>query len=829
MTDDLSAHPVRPDDSMTSPAWAVAPSPHSADLHDAVTADTPATGGDANLIDYGSGLGRSVGKFNLLKRLGSGGNGQVYAALHTELGKTVALKFFRAYAAAPPQLDAMRREAQTLASLRHPGIVRVEDFQVHEVPRADAGVLPGSPPIQIPYIVMEYIPSELTLGMWARSASPDLREILRVGAAICDAVEHAHEKGIIHRDIKPGNILIDFDPQGAAQPRVIDFGLSQLLAGWGTSPAASRGEFDRVTGTLQYMSPEQLSGNPMLVDHRSDVYALGVVLYELLCGRLPYVGSVKLTGELTYEIRKGTPVRPSTVRPELAGPIEDVLLRALQKDPARRHQRAGDLADDLRRILNDQPLGWRPEPVRERAGRTARALTRRSRVIIALCAAVLGTLVSFGAWTYALWSPMSAWYERLAGAIAGDSPITSIDNVRIVEIRDGADLPALARGLGVEGVTGEDRFSTRRLHGRMFERLAICAPRAVVLDLHYSRNSEHDAAFARGVKMLNDAGIDVVVGVKTVRSVAPAEDAPPGGTAGWSPVIADGILASGVKWGYIQINIPPGRPLSVPLVTRQAKHGYIPSLSMSAISAARWPRAQVQYEAREEGSEFATTLDPSPPTLYVRATGGLRGQDAPAALRASAVGPWENYPSLGFASDDECVSWTVPWPERSVFEAAVRGYDEVLLEPDETLRAWARDKIILIGDARRESGDRGRFGPFDDAPYVYPHALAIEALSKEVAMRYPTVDQLAWSSLLGALIGAVMGFVLHAMPRTQLVAALGASLVITSGAVLLYAKGGIIANPFFIVAALLVAMGFTAGLGRLARIGALPRREGATA
>ncbi len=813
-----------PDDSLTSPAWADATSSGmSPDPHDAQTANTPATGGNSEITDYGLGVGRSVGKYRILKRLGSGGNGQVYSALHTELGKTVALKFFKGYVAAQPQQDAMRREAQTLAALRHPGIVLVDDFSIYEVPRAEAGVSPSSPAVPIPFIVMEYIPSEQTLGVWNRAHTPGVAEILRIGAEMCDAVEHAHGRGIIHRDLKPGNVLVDVGADNKPHPRVIDFGLSQLLAGYGMGPVGSRAEFDRVTGTLQYMSPEQLAGNSMLVDHRSDVYALGVVIYELLCGRLPYNVSVKLTGELTNEIRNGVLIRPSTIRPDLKGPIEDVLMRALEKDPAKRHQRAGDLADDLRRILNDQPLEWRAEPVVERAGRAARAVTKRSRALIAITAAVAATCAAFALWTYVAWDPMRVAFERLATRVGGPS-VTSIENVRILELRDGLDIGVLAKLIGVEGVATGDMRSVRRLHGRLMERLAGAQPRAVVFDLHFPQASLHDDAFNRGVAALNEAGIDAVVGVKVVRTITPAHgDARAMSTTPSGPAIAETIRGGGARWGYIQFNSTQGCPLTVALVTKQGTQGYIPSLAMSALAAARWPRMRPEFEALEDPAQ-QTLLNSAPATLYVRCFGEgtspttAHRPTASATFKISLLGDWEEYASLGYAEGDEGAMWTVPFPPREALVAASRDYAEVLAESDESLRAWAKDKIILVGDART-GVDRGDFGPFTDTPYVYAHATAIETLTREIALRYPTVQQNFWTALFGAMVGAVLGLTLAGRPRTQVVVALASVAGLTGGSLLLYAAGGIVANPFILVAALLIAMALTAGLGRLASRG----------
>lgn len=821
---------TRPDDSLSSAAWADgSPTPGSPGFHDALTANTPATGGDAGLTEFGSGIGGVIGKFKISKPLGTGGNGRVFAAVHQELGKTVALKFFKAYAAAPHQLDAMRREAQTLASLRHPGIVSVDDFQVYEPPRAASGSSPSSPQVQVPFIVMEYIPSEMTLGQWARTASPSIPELLRMGAEMCDAVDHAHERGIIHRDLKPGNVLVDVGPDNTPRPRVIDFGLSQLLAGWGSGP--TRGEFDRVTGTLQYMSPEQLSGNPGLVDRRSDVYALGVVLYELLCGRLPYTARAHLTGELKHEIREGLPVRPSEIKPELKGAIEDVLLRALDKDPNKRHQRAADLADDLRRILADDPLPWRSEPVVERAARTSRNLSGWAKALVVVGAALAALFGAAGIWMAGAWRPMSSGFERLAALFAAPT-VQSIDHVRVIEMRDGLDPEAVAKDIHVAGVANDDPRSLRRLHGRLMERLATAGASTVVFDLHFPKESTHDEAFAKGVAALHSAGIDAVIGVKVVRADALAPGTP-GAAETSEPAIAPTIRASGVRWGYVQVNALAGRPITIPLVTRQGAQGFIPSLTISAIAASRWPRTRVEFEAFEDAPQGSVLR--TAPMLFMRCFADGAGPGAPtrpvasAEFEVSALGPWEDYQALGFSSSDDGAMWTVQPPPREAFEPATCDYAQVLRMSDDELARWATGKIILIGDCRAASGDLYDFADYTRAPAVYTHATGIEALSRNVALRYPTVDQVVWTALLGAILGGALGFVLWGRPRTQVLVAVAAALGATVAAVLLYATAGIVANPFVVVTALLIAMALTAGLGRLASRGDIALRSGSPA
>ncbi|XVJ60577.1 MAG: protein kinase [Tepidisphaera sp.] len=280
-----------------------------------------------------------IGRYRVLDRIGAGGMGVVYRAEQDRPKRTVALKVLRTGHTSPRMLRRFEFEAEVLGRLQHPGIA-----QVYE---AGAWTHEGT---TRPFIAMELVRG-LNISRHCEEKNLGVRERLDLIARVCDAVQHAHQVGVIHRDLKPGNILIAED----GQPKLLDFGVARPLQN-DLQLTTSMTGLGALIGTLPYMSPEQVLGDPSKIDTRSDVYAMGVILYELLAGKLPHDVRSRSLPEAARIIRDEQPARLSGIDRQFRGEIETIVSQALEKDPAVRYQRAADLADDIRRYLSGNPI-----------------------------------------------------------------------------------------------------------------------------------------------------------------------------------------------------------------------------------------------------------------------------------------------------------------------------------------------------------------------------------------------------------------------------------------------------------------------------------------
>jgi eukaryotic-like serine/threonine-protein kinase len=277
-----------------------------------------------------------IGRYRILRRHGEGGMGTVYEAEQENPRRTVALKVIRPGLLSPELVKRFRNEAQILARLQHSGIA-----QVHEAGMSEDGQ---------PFFAMEFIHG-MPLDEYARSRGLDPRARLELLARVCDAVQHAHDKGVVHRDLKPGNILVE----ESGQPKVFDFGVAHVTAA-DLLTTSSQTQTGQLLGTMSYMSPEQLSAHPSGLDGRSDMYTLGVILFELLAHRLPYQLDQLPVHEVARVIEQQEPSRLGSINKLYRGDVEIMVAKALEKDKTRRYATAGDLASDIRRYLRGEAI-----------------------------------------------------------------------------------------------------------------------------------------------------------------------------------------------------------------------------------------------------------------------------------------------------------------------------------------------------------------------------------------------------------------------------------------------------------------------------------------
>lgn len=412
----------------------------------------------------------SIGPYRILHLLGEGGMGRVYLAQQLHPQRQVALKVVRGLSVL--DIERMRREIEVLAQLEHPGIARLYAAGESRVDGVD-----------VPWLALEYVRG-LDLASHADQNRLDLPARLRLLIEVARAVHHAHGRGVIHRDLKPGNILVNEH----GQPKVLDFGIARLR----DDAAHGLTRDGQVLGTLPYMSPEQLQGNSSGIDCRSDVYSLGALAYELISGRLPHP---RLNTSTVYQaleiVRNETPPRLATLSTLARGDLDTVIMKSLASEREQRYASAAEWADDLQRIIDHRPILARPMT---RMYRIAR-FVRRHRLLTAAVASVILVLAAASAISLRF-----ALSEQRARTLADQRVQESAAINAFLESMLASADPELARGrkLTVDDVIDQAERDLTRLDGKPAVQQAVAA----TLSRTRRALGEYDAALALNARAL---------------------------------------------------------------------------------------------------------------------------------------------------------------------------------------------------------------------------------------------------------------------------------------------------------------------------------------
>ena len=268
-------------------------------------------------------------------------------------------------------------ESQTLARLKHQGVAQVYEAGTHD--EGEGGV---------PYFIMEYVANAKPITDYAKEKKLGTRARLELFSKVCAAIQHGHLKGIVHRDLKPGNILVD----SHGQPKIIDFGVARSTDS-DLAVTTLQTDVGQLIGTLQYMSPEQCEADPSDIDIRSDVYALGVILYELLTGDVPYDLRRMAIHEAVQIVREQEPPKLSSISKHLHNDVETITLKALEKERDRRYQSATAMQEDVEHYLNDEPITARPPGMLDYLRRFTKKHTAAAIAIAAVFVVLVGAVI----------------------------------------------------------------------------------------------------------------------------------------------------------------------------------------------------------------------------------------------------------------------------------------------------------------------------------------------------------------------------------------------------------------------------------------------------
>jgi serine/threonine protein kinase len=564
----------------------------------------------------------AIGPYRVLERIGEGGMGVIYKAeQRVPVRRVVALKVIKLGMDTKEVLARFEAERQALALMSHPGIARVLDAGATETGR--------------PFFAMEFV-AGVPLTKYCVDQKLSTRQRLELLVQVCNAVQHAHQKGIIHRDLKPSNILVTL-VDGKPVPKVIDFGIAKATSQVLTAQTLFT-QTGALIGTPEYMSPEQAQTGGLDVDTRTDIYSLGVILYELLTGSLPFDPQALRTAGLegmARMIRESEPQKPSTrlsgtpganahdtkmLQGELKGDLDWIVLKAMEKDRTRRYESASALAQDLERYLNDEPVLARPPSTRYRVGKFVQrhrgSVVAGTAVTAALVLGIMGTTLGLvrarEQRDKAMKAQKSEYEQHMAAESARENEKKA--NMFLRDLMVSYASPA-------QGQAGVARAAARLDEGWLKDQPeTLVACRMVIGMFYISNNQTHEAE-------------------KQYSAILAAAKRPDGSV----PPDISGVIHGGRGMAYWQRKEIPEAEHELRLAIEDYRK--VPAMrakvaqllfGLSAVRLAQGDKIEAQKLVRE-----ATEIAATDPTMRGYITGAQVGQGGPSAAPAIALEQWK--------------------------------------------------------------------------------------------------------------------------------------------------------------------------------------------